>query len=72
MAGGPEDIRINSFRHDCSITQAAHPRVQILTLHFGYGDDLVARMNKRGERFAHVKGPDDIQTKSGMLCQENQ
>jgi hypothetical protein len=63
MAGGPEDIRVNSIQHDHDITQVAHRPLQILTLHFGYGDDLVACMNERGEHFAQVKDPDDIQTK---------
>jgi hypothetical protein len=63
MAGGPDDIRVDSIRYDRYVTQVAHPGLQILALHFGYGDDLVARMNERGERFAQVKGPDDIQTK---------
>jgi hypothetical protein len=72
MAGGPKDIRVNSIRHNRYVTQAAHLRLQILALHFGYSDDLVTCMNERGERFAQVKGPDDIQTKSGMLRQENQ
>jgi hypothetical protein len=71
MAGRPEDIRVDSIRHNRYVTQATYLRVQILTLHFGYSNDLVTRMNERGERFAQVKGPGDIQTKSGMLCQED-
>jgi hypothetical protein len=60
MAGGLEDISVDFIRHDCYVTKAAHPRVQILALHFGYGNDLVARMNEWRERFAQVKDPNDI------------